>query len=645
MKTIFKMTFSLLIAFILLSCQEKQTEKESIRLTALDEYTVVESDGIHAQATILPTGSSTAISVESSAPWTLVSEEDNKWYSAVVEGDKILLSADEIVSDDERSSLLRVRVSERVWGYIMISQRGLEAASISADKDSVAFREWGGSMEVTINSNKTWRVANAEEIGWLKVSTEEEKMTVSAEANQEEKRLSAELMIVAGEGINCDTLMFPVSQSPWSQAYVVLPQPEIALPDVAGAVTLTVSSNRPLTAVSSEEWLKVSVEKDSILVLEALPGTSGATAQISLSTPDETPVTAQIDITRFSDPMIMEYTFDSSVLTKVSVPMGSPANLYIDWGDGKSDLMYAAGNGAFTRPEHEYDEDRVYTVKVYGTVGAIMTGGNGWEYLTDLVSWGNLGFTSFNYGFQSAGIKSLPDNTGEVFKNVKSFNYAFKDCQKLEKLPSSMFCDTKAAQLQSTFWNCTSLKEIPSDLFEGASKIETITGIFMGCTSLEEIPEGLLDPLVNLNRCVNLFAECSSLRVIPASLFAKNTALTTLTGAFRNTAVTEIPAGLFDNNPLLSDIFQCFWQCQKLESIPVSLFDNTKKLRNINGLFEGCSSLKGSTPYTIVEGKEVHLWERVDHTDLFTAIWNAPKCFTGCTMLEDWDMIPENWKN
>jgi len=54
--------------------------------------------------------------------------------------------------------------------------------------------------------------------------------------------------------------------------------------------------------------------------------------------------------------------------------------------------------------------------------------------------------------------------------------------------------------------------------------------------------------------------------------------------------------------------------------------------------------LKGETPYTVINGQKVHLYERYLYPDYFETPIRSGGCFTNSSDVSDWKMIPDNWK-
>lgn len=631
----------------LMACTESSMETASIQLSAGDDYTVISEDGTYATVTLPGTGGTSTVNVICSESWTLYEEVSGSWFTYTVEDNTITISAEEKVADYSRSGMLRVSNEERSWAYIKVMQEGSEEADVYLDAESAEFPELGGDMTFKVTSNKEWTVTGYEESDWIEISEiTDSSFAVSVSRNMDPEERAIELTVNAGTELNNSSASLEIIQAPWTEAMLTVSQTEMTMPDTEGNAVLTVETNRHWDATTSTSWLSVSANGDSLIVnsTAAAAGESG-TIEVTTTDEGETPVTITVNVVTDSDPMILEYTI-SDIEAEPSIPVGSPSNVYVDWGDGSGDVMYASGNGAFYRPGHTYASPGTYTVKIYGETSAIMTGSEATgSVITAIESWGDLGFTSMSYGMQYAAIRTLPEDTREAFRNVTNFNNAFQHCTNLESIPGRLFAGTEARSLSAVFSGCTSLKEIPADLFEGAENVTSVTAMFMFCSSLETIPDRLFSPLVNLQSAVNLFAECTSLKEIPKNLFDGCSQLTRLTGTFRSSAITTVPESLFDDLTELTNIMEIFYYCESLESVPAGLFDNNKKLTSVYGLFNGCSSLKGESPYTVIDGTNVHLYERADYPEDFSAISTYSTCFTGCTGLDDYESIPSDWKS
>lgn len=220
-----------------------------------------------------------------------------------------------------------------------------------------------------------------------------------------------------------------------------------------------------------------------------------------------------------------------------------------------------------------------------------------------------------------SSLRTLPDDLFATFSATGNFTFTstFEGCTSLQSLPSGLFATVAATGFANTFTDCTGLTSLPDDLFAGQTKIKTFSNTFNGCTGLESLPEGLFAECAAMTSVSSAFIDCTGLKSLPAGLFAKNAELATITSVFSGcTGLTSIPAGLFDNN---------------------------KKIKTAKTAFKNCSALTGESPFTQIDGRKIHLYERTAALG-FTAVTNtnATDCFAGCTGLSDYDAMPAAWK-
>lgn len=94
----------------------------------------------------------------------------------------------------------------------------------------------------------------------------------------------------------------------------------------------------------------------------------------------------------------------------------------------------------------------------------------------------------------------------------------------------------------------------------------------------------------------------------------------------------------------VTDFSDTFSGCSALKSIPEKLFANNTKVTNFSYTFKNCSALIGESPYTMIDGQKVHLYERVNYPEHFTTPTSTYHAFGNCTGLTDYAQIPTNWK-
>ena len=174
--------------------------------------------------------------------------------------------------------------------------------------------------------------------------------------------------------------------------------------------------------------------------------------------------------------------------------------------------------------------------------------------------------------------------------------------------------------LSNAFYRCALLTSIPENLFANNPEVTIFEETFSLCTALTEIPENIFANCPEVTDFSYTFEGCSALKSIPENLFANNSAVT--------------------------DFFRTFYGCLALKSIPSSLFDNNRKVSSFSFTctFHGCSALTGESPYTMIDGQKVHLYERANYPEHFTTPTGFQDCFYECTKLTDYAQIPSDWK-
>ena len=262
--------------------------------------------------------------------------------------------------------------------------------------------------------------------------------------------------------------------------------------------------------------------------------------------------------------------------------------------------------------------------------------------------------TSFEGAF--FGCPELKTVEGSIFPEVTSITkltQLFAFCPKLESIPADLFKPLGTAKLRfsQTFEGCTSLKTLPEDLFAYNTATTHFAGTFTGCTALESVPENLLASCANLAYVNRMFSGCTALKTVPERLFANNPKIETFEETFFGcTALESIPEKLFsafEGGTKSVTFAKCFYGCSALKSLPAGLFDTVRRISSINNCFDGCKSLTGESPYTIIDGEKIHLYERVQGED-FPRVPSMKSsyigCFNGCTGLSDYATMPDDWK-
>ena len=93
---------------------------------------------------------------------------------------------------------------------------------------------------------------------------------------------------------------------------------------------------------------------------------------------------------------------------------------------------------------------------------------------------------------------------------------------------------------------------------------------------------------------------------------------------------------------------EVFSNCSSLQEIPEGLFDYNTKVTDFGYAFNFCKNVISESPYTIInvngQDMKVHLYERSNYPEYFTAPTTYTHCFRYCSNLTDYNEIPSRWK-
>lgn len=323
----------------------------------------------------------------------------------------------------------------------------------------------------------------------------------------------------------------------------------------------------------------------------------------------------------------------------VCLPIRGTLKCVVDWGDGSREAFqgeYGAGSIATAYVSHLYElpdassgatyssshpsyvrEMPTFVVSVSGTVSALSSYGlpNGTN-VRSLLAWGETGLTDLTCAFMGQrGMDLVAAPAPGILSGVVSFREAFKETA-LCSLPESLFADVPAGvDMTRCFADCTWLESIPDAFLPGT---EICQQTFKGCTSLKTISGKLFSNGAPVRELQETFAGCTFLESVPASMF-------------------EGCAGL-------ERLVSVFSGCVSLSSLPASLLDPCPALTSVDGAFMNCGALSGESPYTVVDGRKVHLYERNAYPGQFAEITKNYLCFYGCAGLSDYPDMPAGWK-
>ena len=463
--------------------------------------------------------------------------------------------------------------------------------------------------------------------------------------------------------------------------------------------------------------LKNTKQQENQYLIEVSVGENGTESKRSVSIPITNPsngkVLGTIEILQLFGSgnnemdMVFEVSANESNEYTVYLPVnGNDGNDFtVDWGDGTFEKVNGSISDHDSPVSHTYKEitgsGKLFRVTLSGTVTRLnssMIPEGLRSGIVSVIQWGHTGLRDMSYAFGgNTRLTSLPDDETLAFGEVNSFAYAFSSCPRLVEIPPGLFQSaTKASNFNRVFYNCESLSILPESLFSFCSSALNFVGAFMSCKNLKSLPSRLFDieraesfrevfrdcprlttiPEDLFYHCTNVvtywlaFYHCYSLEVVPEKLFSYSPNVINMDGIFENTALRQIPVGLFASNPKVESFASSFRECRNLTSVPEHLFDactsvssvellfyhcyglatvpsnifdNLRKIANFNGCFESCN-IEGESPYTWVGNRKVHLYERSEFPDYFVTPTYHEGVFRNAWSMIDYEDVPADWK-
>jgi len=297
----------------------------------------------------------------------------------------------------------------------------------------------------------------------------------------------------------------------------------------------------------------------------------------------------------------------------------------VDWGDGTTSAITAFDDADRV---HIYSEAGTYLIEITGTCE-----GWGWSFddtgdriqIRRIINWGGDDFDGWLYlkgGFWGCpNLVSLGDTTikpSGAGIGADGFYATFYSCTGLTSIPTDLFRYNTAVStsgFSTTFSNCIRLTSIPIDLFRYNTAVSTsgFSNTFYGCRSITAIPTDLFkyNTAVSTSGIRATFHGCRNLTSIPTDLFRYNTAVST-NGFYDTfsgcTGLTSIPTDLFRYNTAVSTsgFYYTFSGCSSLTSIPTDLFryNTAVSTSGFARTFYGCIKLQLNANIFYAEGEE-----------------------------------------
>ena len=274
-------------------------------------------------------------------------------------------------------------------------------------------------------------------------------------------------------------------------------------------------------------------------------------------------------------------------------------------------------------------------------------------------------------------------------RQLAKINYLFDDCRNLSSMiPERLFevwdengeiMDTLITEAKGVFKNCQLLTdEIPSNLFDKFIKVRDLSEFFYQCRNLTGgIPDTLFSNCYSLVYANNMFMRCSKLGKYPEQITEESpyfcneelfwncpnlqevTQMFYMYNGWGTSLKGDIPPLLFRANTKLAKINGIFAGCSGLAGgLDGQLFARCNKLTTARESFHGCSGLKGEMSGALFTATNNPLLTDFYETfrgcsniigtapSLWTQFSNANGggCFGGCTKLDNYTDIPDQWK-
>ena len=340
----------------------------------------------------------------------------------------------------------------------------------------------------------------------------------------------------------------------------------------------------------------------------------------------------------------------------------------VDWGDGSTDSI--TNSDIATKSIHQYTTAGERRITITGTFESIASynesyeGRQGYDKLIRVEQWGVTGLkTIYLTGLNN--LTQLATPTESSFKDLTAVMFAASGIQ---KIPDKMFFNcTKLTIFENTFYDCTNLQTIGDYAFSGCSSVESFGNAFNGCTNLQTIGDYAFENCTSITSFENVFEDCTNLQTIGDYVFSGCTKvesfdfmfylyyknLTTIgDGVFANCSnaksfnncfsycenLTTIGDGVFANCSNVKSFNNCFRHCYNLTTIGENIFEGCTNVEDYGHTFSGCGKISGKAP-------ELWLLGTNSEENDYQGNPDGLNCFAGCRSLDNYDEIPDYWKN
>lgn len=319
------------------------------------------------------------------------------------------------------------------------------------------------------------------------------------------------------------------------------------------------------------------------------------------------------------------YTFDGSKIAGkyLSLNANNANEGYVNWGDG-TPVEYIKNNAPFG---HNYAAGTTGEIVVtfLGRTGAFFLGNK----------------SSDQEAFKKSLIKVDITNADAACPSGMWIN-AFWGCSYLVEVVGSFAGKPNIKNCSSMFISCSHLKSVPEQMFRWCPRLLTVSRIFSYCRALK-------------TKMDYMFADCPALNSVEYSLFeafevqsavgilSNSLAITNADFMFMKCkALTDVTDMFFGGEyTKLTSAISIFYDCPLL-NVPSSVFDLAKHIVKFKNALALNPSATNESPYTVVNGQKIHLWERTVALGFAVPIVYE-FCFTDSPNFADYANIPETW--
>ena len=402
------------------------------------------------------------------------------------------------------------------------------------------------------------------------------------------------------------------------------------LDEAGGTVTIPWTGNYTFTTDTDASWIhpirtRADVSGEIVLSVDPNPTDQPRTGIVRLH-PEANPGYTALELAvREATATVQPVESQTMTLTvrpsfandfTVVLPFRGTVRCSVDWGDGHIDRFDDDLGETWIRHTYSVTEPADFIVSVSGSVERLNASGIPQKAgIVSVDHWGNLGVQSVDHAFaQITSLRSVSADTEGFFSLTTDCTGIFEGCVALTELPGGLFrSGTDIRTFEYAFSGCSGLTSVSTDLLEGCGSATEFSSIFLRCSALKALPEGLFRPSPKAQRFFQ---------------------------AFHLSGLTAIPENLFAPCPDIQDVEAAFRECTRLTTLPAGLFDHNRRILNFTLTFWGCRNLRGESPYTLVDGRNVHLYERASYPDHFVAPTRYEGCFTA-EGLDDSDAVRE----